>query len=53
MYSKSKPSDIKYSKFDMRTSVITQIHYLHPVLAQFTPRVCLVHHPLRLHWDDL
>jgi len=53
MYSKSKPSYVKYSKFDMRTSVITQIPYLHPVRAQFTPPILRVQHPLRLHWGDL
>ena len=53
MHSKSKSSDVRYSKFDMRASVITQIPYLHPVLAQFTPPVCRIQHPLRLHWGDL
>lgn len=53
MYSKSKPSDVKHSKFDMRTSVITQIPYLHPLRAQFTPPVCHVQHSLRLQWGIL
>jgi len=41
MYSKSKPSDVKYSEFDTRTSVITQIPYLHP-LVHNSPHPCAV-----------